>query len=282
MSGLVEVHLYGPLADQFGEVHYFDVRTPREAVRALAANYPEFAAEFVKFDRYAVLADGDWRDGADGAILPVSREVHLLPRTEGGAFLGAALVGMLIPALAGTFIADLVGGLLITALLWGVSQLFFKPQDPMTEDDKSESYTFSGAENTAVQGSAVPVIYGRCFVGSVIVSAGLEVGEQVITSRTGKTGTIPNEWDVETFGKDPPNPEIPNRDDMPRLIRVNLGTKENPHFRVAPEGWKHMGAINWAEGSKVRTLDLFVSPQSTIQWDYYRGFAPYDEKAFSA
>src|SRR6185295_15214820 len=89
---LVAVHLYGDLAENFGERHEYGIRTPAEAVRALCANYPDFHRYFVAHERYAILADGDWRDGMDGAELPVSREVHIVPHVTGQAPLIAPFV----------------------------------------------------------------------------------------------------------------------------------------------------------------------------------------------
>ena len=43
------------------------------------------------------------------------------------------------------------------------------------EAAKMESFTFSGIVNTAKQGLPVPIIYGRCFVGSAVLSSGLDV-----------------------------------------------------------------------------------------------------------
>src|SRR5207244_2400618 len=51
-SELVAVHLHGPLAKEFGAVHRFAVRDPREAARALAANFPAFEAAFRKYEPY--------------------------------------------------------------------------------------------------------------------------------------------------------------------------------------------------------------------------------------
>jgi len=44
-----------------------------------------------------------------------------------------------------------------------------------TEFDPQESYSFSGIQNTSKQGVPVPVIYGETIVGSVVISAGIDV-----------------------------------------------------------------------------------------------------------
>ena len=44
-----------------------------------------------------------------------------------------------------------------------------------TELDPQESYSFSGIQNTSRQGTPVPVVYGETIVGSVVISAGIDV-----------------------------------------------------------------------------------------------------------
>jgi len=45
------------------------------------------------------------------------------------------------------------------------------------EAAKLESFTFSGIVNTAKQGLPVPVVYGRAYVGSAVLSSGLDVDQ---------------------------------------------------------------------------------------------------------
>ena len=44
---------------------------------------------------------------------------------------------------------------------------------------KFESFTFSGIVNTEKQGLPVPVIYGRCFTGSSVISVGIDVDQLI-------------------------------------------------------------------------------------------------------
>jgi predicted phage tail protein len=178
---LVDIHLHGPLADKYGALHQLAVRSPREAAHAMDANFPGFIADFMAHERYAIFADGDWRDFDGAEISPFNREVHFCPQVEGGVFLGAALVGALIPTLAGTLAATIIGGLLVTGLLIGIA-LLFRPKTKKPEaEKKDESFAFSGPENVSGQGIPVPLIYGRVFAGSVVVSAGQDVSEIGIT-----------------------------------------------------------------------------------------------------
>jgi predicted phage tail protein len=43
--------------------------------------------------------------------------------------------------------------------------------------DRKPSFLFYGAVNASTQGTAVPLVYGRMRVGSVVISAGVEAIE---------------------------------------------------------------------------------------------------------
>lgn len=177
---LVKVHLHGVLGEKYGALHEFAITTPREAVRALDVNYRGFYADFIKQDRYIIIADDDLRDGDSAAELTLARELHLVPRIDGQAPLVGLGITALIPAISGTA-ATILGGVLLTGVMIGLS-LLLKPKQPEEKEEaKDESYAFSGPENVTEQGAAVPLIYGRVFVGSVVVSAGLSVSDVPIT-----------------------------------------------------------------------------------------------------
>jgi predicted phage tail protein len=76
-----------------------------------------------------------------------------------------------------------IGGALFslgaTLVLGGVAQLI-SPQPTMSplergrEAARLESFSFSGIVNTSQQGLPVPIIYGRAFAGSAVISAGVD------------------------------------------------------------------------------------------------------------
>ena len=45
------------------------------------------------------------------------------------------------------------------------------------ESARLESFSFSGIVNTSKQGMPVPIAYGRLFVGSAVISTGLDVNQ---------------------------------------------------------------------------------------------------------
>ena len=86
--------------------------------------------------------------------------------------------------------AAVIGSVGVALVLGGVSQLL-SPTPQLgqigpasqsrntttegTEIDPQESYSFSGIQNTSRQGTPVPVVYGETIVGSVVISAGIDV-----------------------------------------------------------------------------------------------------------
>jgi len=109
-----------------------------------------------------------------------------------GGFLGLGL-GLGGPTGAGAAISlGLVGGAAATAIgsigaaliVGGIAQAISPSPVQSTsvfergrEAAKLESFTFSGIVNTAKQGLPVPIVYGRAYVGSAVLSSGLDVDQ---------------------------------------------------------------------------------------------------------
>jgi predicted phage tail protein len=120
----------------------------------------------------------------------------------GAGLTGTAATGPLAAGFAvqsgfvlGAAASTLIGSIGVALVLGGVSQLI-SPTPQMgtigplggvggtgrrqtstegTEFDPQESYSFSGIQNTSKQGVPVPVVYGETVVGSVVISAGIDV-----------------------------------------------------------------------------------------------------------
>lgn len=183
--------LLGELGQRFGRRHVLDVKSPAEAVRALAANFKDFAG-FVSSSHernvgYRVI---NVREdvGEDELHLPAGRRIVIAPviAGAGGAvgriLLGAALIAaaFFVPPLAafalpfGGSLATVAFGIGVSLALGGVAQLLApQPKSPEPQEENPPSYVFDGAVNTQAQGQPVPVGYGRMIVGSAVISAGL-------------------------------------------------------------------------------------------------------------
>jgi predicted phage tail protein len=145
--------------------------------------------------------------GAGGGVGKILAGVALIaaaivigPAAGGFLGLGAGLGGAtgagaaLSMGLVGGAFATAVGAVGAALVLGGVSQLLSPtPQIGQigpgsmnpgagrntttqgTELDPQESYSFSGIQNTSRMGLPVPVVYGETVVGSVVISAGIDV-----------------------------------------------------------------------------------------------------------
>ena len=135
--------------------------------------------------------------GGTGKILAgiaiVAASIIFAPTVGGFLGLGA---GAVTSGAAGTMaaITSITGAIGVSLILGGVSQLL-SPTPQLgqigpasqslggsrttttegTEMDPQESYSFSGIQNTSRQGTPVPVVYGETIVGSVVISAGIDV-----------------------------------------------------------------------------------------------------------
>ena len=134
--------------------------------------------------------------GGVGKILAgvalVAAAIVLGPASGGFLGLGMGLSGAGM-GIVGSSVAILAGTIGTSLILGGVAQLL-SPTPQLgqigpasqslggrntttegTEMDPQESYSFSGIQNTSRQGTPVPVVYGETIVGSVVISAGIDV-----------------------------------------------------------------------------------------------------------
>jgi predicted phage tail protein len=108
------------------------------------------------------------------AFVPI---IHGAKKGWGKVILGAVLVVVGFYTGQGWLVK--VGASL---MLGGVSQLL-SPQRQGGAQQRPEdtpSYAFDGPVNTTQQGLPVPVAFGRCLVGSAVISAGLSADDVVI------------------------------------------------------------------------------------------------------
>lgn len=99
--------------------------------------------------------------------------------SAGGIFGSAAAAGAALPFASNALFA--IGASLV---IGGVAQLI-SPMPSLgfnsgKEAARLESFSFSGIVNTSKQGMAVPVCYGRAFVGSAVISSGLDVDQVAV------------------------------------------------------------------------------------------------------
>jgi|TARA_Y100000015_G_scaffold37838_1_gene40162 predicted phage tail protein len=193
------VKVYGALRKRLGQCRFeFDVTTPAQAIKALCVNFPGLDKWLIDSEkdgvgyRVAISKEKITRENAAPLLMPFgSSEVFSITPVVAGAgrggfqiFAGLGLIAasVFIPGLglglAGATVTKvgLFGGAL---LLGGISQaLAPQPEVPSVEQSAQfESFTFSNVVNTSRQGLPVPIAYGRLFVGSAVLSSGLDVDQ---------------------------------------------------------------------------------------------------------
>ena len=210
------VKVYGALRELLGKTRFeFVADTPAQAMRALLVNFPELQQWLIDSEKNGVayrVTVGKQKiheQDVSGMFLPWSeQEVFAITPVLTGAgsggtqiLLGAALLGLSFVTFGaglfaggtglGTSATGLVGATGIYAgagsavlgvlgaglLLNGVAQVLSPVPEPPREATRIESNSFSGIQQTVRQGVPVPIAYGRVFVGSAVVSAGLDVDQ---------------------------------------------------------------------------------------------------------
>jgi predicted phage tail protein len=199
------VKVYGALKERLGQSRFeFDVATPAEAIRALCANFPGLQKWIIDSEQdgigYKVKVGKEsieeenleelhypWSERDVFSITPVLTGAG---RGFGKFLVGALLIGAAVmfgPAGAwagssftiGAAAAKTMTYVGVSLALQGVSEMLsplpVKPEEP----EQLQSTSFSGVVNTSKVGSPVPIAYGRLFVGSSVISSGLDVDQLV-------------------------------------------------------------------------------------------------------
>ena len=209
---LSKVKVYGHLAEHLGQSTFEAlIRTPAEAVRFLICNFPELRG--LMRDGYYKVAVGrhdlQLADCPEQLHYPVgsSEVISIIPvvtgaggdrRALGSILLGAALIGTAIFTggatlglggftAAGTglgFTAAAAAGNIGLALVLSGTAALLSPTPELPDLDSDprndpNNFSFSGVQNTSREGVPVPVAYGEVIVGSVVISAGLNVEGEI-------------------------------------------------------------------------------------------------------
>jgi len=195
-----EIRIYGALA-KFLKRRVFraEVASAAEAVRFLITNFPTVEKFIIERDFRISLGERDL--ALEEIHEPAGQQViKIMPVVAGaGGSVGQIILGVALVALSfvsfgagawaglggfgatgaltasGSLAAFGLGGVLI---LGGVAQLLTPtPTTPKSDTDPRESYSFSSIQNTSRQGTPVPVVYGETIVGSVTISAGIDIAQ---------------------------------------------------------------------------------------------------------
>jgi len=208
------IKVYGALRKRLGQCRFeLEAATPAQAIKALCVNFPGLDKWLIDSEkdgvgyRVTVSKEKATEQNVSPLIMPWSEKdvFSITPVIAGaGRGLGQILAGIALVAVAvaapgvgliaakGGFavvpgatglaagLAAAAGNIGIGLVFMGIAQtLSPQPSLDSTLDESAqlESFSFSNVVNTSKQGLPVPIAYGRVFVGSAIISSGLDVDE---------------------------------------------------------------------------------------------------------
>ena len=189
---LKKIKVYGKLRKFLGESSFeADVDTPSQAIKFLLCNFPEVESHMAN-QFYKIKMGGQdipldlmhLKGEEDIKIIPVaSGSVPAVAAVFGGISAGAAAVATAVSAIP--VVGGIASSIVTSVAIEGVTSLLtptpsvptssasdaFSQNDPQMQ---ASNFAFSGIANVSRSGVAVPIIYGERFVGSVIVSNGVD------------------------------------------------------------------------------------------------------------
>jgi predicted phage tail protein len=201
---LIPVILSGFLAKRFGKRFDMDVRSPREAVRALSLQLKGFDRALLDHKAgFMVWADKELLTESDLTRCTGTSTIRIVPIISGSKsplasiILGAALMyfapwaNLMYPELGafGNAMAVGLSGIGASMVLGGISKLLFHPPTPPTPASNGQNYLFNGSVNTTAQGNCVSICYGRMKVGSQLISAGIMPNQLTSTAVSNAPGS---------------------------------------------------------------------------------------------
>ena len=197
---LNKIKVYGRLARFLGQRTFeAEVQTPIDSIKFLLANFSGLERHMVE-QNYQIRV-GKYEIDETELFHPVGmQEIKIIPIATGSddvvkVVAGVALIGVGIAsggagfglggglgfgtaagAGFGATMAAAAGNLGIYLVLSGAASMLTPVPTPpgVSEDPQSQNFSFSGVQNTSRAGTAIPVIYGEIFAGSLVVSAGID------------------------------------------------------------------------------------------------------------
>ena len=196
---LSKIRVYGRLARFLGERSFdADISTPIDSLRFLLANFPNVERHIME-QSYKIKVGKDEIDETELFNPSGIQEIKIIPVVTGSDGLGRVLTGAALITFAavsggagfgvggalgfgktaatlGSALTAAAGNFGIYLVLSGAAQMLTPVPTPpgVSEDPQSQNFSFSGVQNTSRAGTALPVIYGEIFAGSLVVSAGID------------------------------------------------------------------------------------------------------------
>ena len=175
---MVDVYLHGEIGEELGEKWTLDVGSASEALVAIEANTDKvikfFSSDERLYQEYTVTVDEENIGEEEICTKKANKQIHIIPVIEGAKAAGKIVIGLAL--IAASFIPGLnvIAAKVLLAVgtslvIGGITDLLSKPPK-IGEATQTQSFLMGGNVNTAAQGQAVPIGYGRLRVGSQVIS----------------------------------------------------------------------------------------------------------------
>lgn len=175
---MIQLHLHGILGHKYGKLHKFAVKSPKDIINAMEANFPEFRKDLkdlaLQNVHYTFVCDNKWLKGNSLLENKIKNfKVDMVPSVLGSGPIAAATS----TAVAIMFWASLVvaiGSAVFSYIQSGKMEFPKIPGATGTSTALNRSLAFSNRENIVEQGNPVPLVYGRIKVGSFVIQSSVK------------------------------------------------------------------------------------------------------------
>lgn len=180
---LRKIKVYGRLAEKLGwHTAYAKIDNLNDVYGFLTSNYPHVKA-YLKQNIYRVKVSDNVIFNDEIPVKLGKGDLVIIPVVSGRIF---DLIFGIISVVGGFYaknaakkaLAQFLFTLGTGLVLQGVERLLFPPKKPnFAEEEVSNNFSFNGLQNVSRPGVAVPLVYGECLVGSVVISAGVDTAQ---------------------------------------------------------------------------------------------------------
>ena len=197
---MVEIRLHGELARRHGKVWHMDIESPAEAIRALRSQCKGFLNTIRELTSKGLVFRVRTKShdyGNEDLAMTVGRNqrIDFIPIVHGAAagvrfVVGAVLVASTFLPGSPTFGNPIAQSIGISLMMGSVIEWLTPVPTPSRGNTAMESWTMSGATNTAQEGAVIPVVYGE------VVTGGVPVSIAITAAQVSKSGSIAPTVDI--------------------------------------------------------------------------------------
>ena len=169
-----------------------DCNSPAEAIQLISVNTGGKINQWIRqnLNNYKICeVECESTDGKKEKLVTETftanrqcKTIRFLPIFTGAGGNGASIIQAVVGVVmivVGCFTWYAGGWALVVSgvgmILGAICTALMSPSNDDDEDDSGSSYYFNGAVNTTNQGVPVPLVFGRCRVGSAVISSAIDI-----------------------------------------------------------------------------------------------------------